>query len=340
MRTPLLLLTLLILGLLLAASCTGGPSDPSLAPYNAQVTLTVAAIQATNTQESLDQHQAATKQAERETQQALDEQFAQATLSAAKTQDAIRATQDAENATATAEHAAYLRAASETAQAQTATAQAQATQTAWPLIATPLAATQNAVVRADREGEMQSYWNEYVIPARVILPTALVFIIIVLLIVAAVMLYPRLSSSLEALEMLLRTHKNRDGAVDTIVIHGDQNVRTVSPQRALGHATRNTPAGVLVDRTPDGAAWQDGVISREQMIRLFQAAMHHQQSQKRAAHRLLKLALANNGQEQPVLPDGEEIIDAEVVILSPDDPEVYEILSDIEPKLMSGDYPS
>jgi hypothetical protein len=200
---------------------------------------------------------------------------------------------------------------------------------AWPLTATPLAATQNAIVRADRESELQAYWNEYVIPARVILPTVLGFIVLGLLILGVVLLYPRLTTTLEALEMRLRTWRDEQGE-ETMIIHGNQDVRLLRPGRAHGHALRNTPAGVLVDRTPDGPQWQTGVISNEQMIRLVQAMYRHQPAPRQMASRLLQ----QFHQQGAVLP-GQEVIDAtDVIMLPPEHPEIQEILADVEPKLL------
>lgn len=322
MRAYLLFLIFLLVTLGVTASCSSGFSDPALAPFNAQVTLTVAALHAVGTQDFLSQQTTGTALAERETQFALDAHFAQATLLAAQTADAIRATQVSEHATATAGAAA-------TAQVQTATAQIQGTQTAWPLTATPLAATQNAVVRADRESELQAYWSEYVIPARVVLPTALVFIVLVLLILGAVLLYPRLTTTLEALEMRLRTWRDERGE-ETVIIHGKQDVRLLRPGRAHGHALRNTPAGVLVDRTPDGPQWQAGVISNEQMIRLVQAMFRNHSAPRPMAHRLLQRL----HQQSAVLPGREAINAPEVHLLPPEHPEIQEILADVEPKLL------
>lgn len=322
MRNALLSLILLILGLTLVASCSSRISDPALVPFNAQVTLTVAALHAEGTQDYLNQQTTSTAQAERETHQALDAQFAQVTLQAAQTQDARQATTMADEATATASVAA-------TAQIQTVTAQTEGTQRAWPLTATPLAATQNAVVRADRESELQAYWNEYVIPARVILPTALVFIVLVLLILGAVLLYPRLTTTLEALEMRLRIWRDERGE-ESIIVNDHQKIRILHPGRAHGHALRNTPAGVLVDRTPDGPQWQAGVISNEQMIRLVQAMFRNQPAPRQIAHRLFQRL----HQQSAALP-GREVVDApEVHLLPPDHPEIQEILADVEPKLI------
>jgi Tfp pilus assembly protein PilX len=123
-----------------------------------------------------------------------------------QTQMAENAMSTAQSQAATATYSAYILNVTHTAQAQAIldihaaqTAQANATQVAYSLTATPWAAIQAEIVRAQNEAERRALWGEFVVtPLKLILLT----LVAILLIVGGVMAYRRL---MPVLELRLRT---------------------------------------------------------------------------------------------------------------------------------------
>lgn len=341
MRCNLILPALLLTFLL--ASCSPGQSvagsaDPRVAEFNARATLTVSALNAEATQSVLNQQSAATVAAVQETRQALDAEFSRATLSAAQTQDAVRLTETAAANAAAAQAAATGTAVLETRATQVAVAESTGTAIAYNLATATAGVQATQQAKAERQEQLQTYWAwgwkifwGFVVAA-----------IAILLLTGSLKTFPALLNYLEAKELKERTIRNNRGEIETIILEGNRDLRTMSPNRAFGHGVRNTPAGMLVDRTPDGPEWQNGVISREQLIRLVDAATRHQQNQRRVARRIFREALDGDASgQEPWLSSSageEEIIDApNVVVLPPDNQEVREILDDVEAQLLNGE---
>ena len=296
-----------VCALLLASCVPAGSSDLNLDGLQAQGTL--AAVYALQTS----------------TAQAQSDMALQATIQAGQTESALHYTQEAHSATQAAEYQATQFSAAQTAQVEqtraaqaTETAQSAATQTAWTITQTPLAATQAAIVRADEQAEREAYWRQFTTPLKVILPVLLLFVVMGLLIAAGVKAFPYLLSTLQALELRLRTRYGPDGEA-LLLLDKSQSVHTVLPGRALGHAVRNTAAEVQVDATPAGPEWQDRVTGREQAVRLAHALPREQ---RKAAQKLL--AQPEN------LPAGRP----QVIVLPAEDPRIRPLLDEVETKLL------
>ncbi len=296
-----------VCALLLASCVPAGSSDLNLDGLQAQGTL--AAVYALQTS----------------TAQAQSDMALQATIQAGQTESALHYTQEAHSATRAAEYQATQYSAAQTAQAEqtraaqaTETAQSAATQTAWTITQTPLAATQAAIVRADEQAEREAYWRQFTTPLKVILPVLLLFVVMGLLIAAGVKAFPYLLSTLQALELRLRTRYGPDGEA-LLLLDKSQAVHTVLPGRALGHAVRNTASEVQVDATPAGPEWQDRVTGREQAVRLAHALPREQ---RKAAQKLL--AQPEN------LPAGRP----QVIVLPAEDPRIRPLLDEVETKLL------
>ena len=301
----------LFLVLLLVSCVPVAPSDLNLNSIQAQGTLAAAYALQTST-----------------SQAQFDTVF-QATLQAGQTESAIRYTQEAQAATHAAAVQATQYSAMQTAQVEqtraaqaTETAQAAATQTAWTITQTPLAATQAAIVRADEQAEREAYWRQFTTPLKVILPAVMLCTVFALMIWAGIKTYPHLLSTLQALELRLRTRYGPDGEA-LLLLDKSQAVHTVLPGRALGHAVRNTAAEVQVDATPAGPEWQDRVTGREQAVRLARALPR---DQRKAAQKLI--AQAENPSRLPAS------MPPQVIILPASDPRVQPLLDEVEPKLL------
>mgnify|MGYP001127679114 FL=1 len=138
-----------------------------------------------------------------------------------QTQLAWIANTTAQSQAATATYSTYILNVTQTAQVQaildlqiTQTAQAHATQTAYSLTATPFAALQAEIVRAQNESDRRALWGEFVVtPLTVILIT----LVIVLLIVGGVLAYQRL---MPVLELGLRTFISRDNKNTMLLVDG------------------------------------------------------------------------------------------------------------------------
>jgi hypothetical protein len=332
----------LLLTFLLAACSPGlpaaGSADPRIAEFNARATLTVSALNTEATQSVLSQQSAATAAAEQETRQALGAEFARATLSAAQTQDAVRLTETAVANAAAAQAASTSTAVVEARATQVAVAEVTGTAIAYNLATATAGVQATQQTKVERQEQLQTYWGW----GWKIFGGIVVAAVAILLLSGSLRAFPALLNYLEAKELKERTIRNDRGEIETIILEGNRDLRTMSPNRAFGHGIRNTPDGLLVDRTPDGPEWQNGVISREQLIRLVDAATRHQQNQRRMARRIFREALDGDASGQdPWLSASageEEIVDApNVVVLPPDNQEVREILDDVEAQLLNGE---
>lgn len=127
---------------------------------------------------------------------------------------AATATAHSQAVAVTATAATYILQVTQTAQAQAIlvrhaaeTAQVRATQTAYPLTATPAAATQAYLVRTREGRERRALWEEFVVtPVKAVLTT----LVIVLLIVGGVLAFRRF---MPALEYRLRNPRRSGNAI-------------------------------------------------------------------------------------------------------------------------------
>lgn len=247
----LILLAICGLGLAVLASCVpSGYGDPSLEMENARATLA-----------------AANAYLER-TSQAQQSQAQQATLAAAQTRDAIHLTATAVSAYATATQAAADSRATQTQQAadllatqSQATASASAATAAWLITQTPLAATQQAIIR-------QQNWDQWVVtPARTILPVVFSTVTGIMLLLwawrAAPKIGPRLLRLLEAGELRLRTIISPDGEMVTFLPRSDE-VDVIQPKRNFGAAMRQGPEGISVEGMAPDYQLQADTTARQQ----------------------------------------------------------------------------
>jgi hypothetical protein len=138
-----------------------------------------------------------------------------------QTQLAWIANTTAQSQAATATYSTYILNVTQTAQVQalldlqiTHTAQAHATQTAFSLTATPFAAFQAEIVRAQNESDRRALWGEFVVTP---LTLILITLVIVLLIVGGVLAYQRF---MPVLELGLRTFISRDDKNTMLLVDG------------------------------------------------------------------------------------------------------------------------
>ena len=275
----------------------------------AEADLAQAYLQVTQTAISLAQFSAAStaEYSTRQTEQAIS-------FTATERSVQSTATQEVRWIEATATTQAEL---TEAARAS-ATASVIQTATAWPLTATPLAATQIAIVAQAQETEMKAYWRQFVIPFWVFIGAVCLSTFIVLV----VLTYRRL---IPTVELWLRTRHGPDGET-LILLDKDQGVHILQPGRNFGAALVNRAEGVRVDAiSPAGAEWQDRVVGREQAVKLARALPG---SRQRSAQRLL-------AQANPVNPPAGPVVEREVIIIPPDDPRVRPLLDEVEPKLLN-----
>lgn len=171
----------------------------------------------------------------------------------------------------------------------TATAQVMATQTAWPMTATPLAATQAAIILQAVETERKAYWDQFVIPLRVILPTVLFTVVLVLLIVGGVAIYRRMAP---VWEMRSRTIFTPSGEILNIIPR-DSQVNILLPGRSFGPVLENRPEGVRLEGLPGDPQLQDRTTARHQAAILARALPRAQ------ANAVKHLAMAPKEATQP-----------------------------------------
>jgi len=296
--------------------------DPYLADANARSTLAIARAQQTGTAS------------------AGQQQAQQATLEAAQTAQVMAATQTAWAFGSTQTQAAANWQATEAAQgAQTqaaslgATHAAEQTAAAYPRTMTPLAATEQAILQAAEAAAQKAQWQAWVRPLEAILPPLLWFSFLLVLLGALIMSYPRVMSLLEAYEMRVRTHRDREGET-VILLNPKRGVHTLLPGRTHGHALLSDAQGVREAASPAGPAWQDRTINREQLVQLARAMFAKQAAPQKALSAMAR-------PQPPALPGpgegsgAEELVDAEVILLTPEHPEVQEILAEVEPRLLT-----
>ena len=174
----------------------------------------------------------------------------------------------AQSQRATASQQAHLQGLTHTAEIEqtqaaqaTNTAYAIQTATAWPQTATPLAATQQAIIAQAEAAARRAHWEQVLIPLRVIFLSLLGFVILVLLVLGGVRAYRRL---LPALELRLGTiprgpHDAPLLLLNNLIIDPDRNF---GPALHLGKGNAETTG---LAPTPQ---LQERLVARDQAVDL------------------------------------------------------------------------
>jgi hypothetical protein len=142
----------------------------------------------------------------------------------------------------------------------TATHQAIASATAWPQTATPLAATEIAIIAKAADTERRLYWATFVSPFLLFL-SAIVLIAIIVGVVAA---FRRL---LPVWELRARTIISPDGETITY-LPASSEIKALMPGRSFGAALHSGKDETTVSGIASDPALQDRVVARNQAIRL------------------------------------------------------------------------
>ena len=185
--------------------------------------------------------------------------------------------------TAQAESAAIANAQS------TATHQAIASATAWPQTATPLAATEIAIIAEATETERRLYWSRYVSPFLLFLGAAILLSIIT----GAIIAFRRL---LPVWELRARTIISPDGETITYLPVSSE-IKALIPGRSFGAALHSGKDETTVSGIASDPVLQDRVVARNQAIRLTASLPPGKTPQQ--AHRLLD---TGNHQEEKEVP--------------------------------------
>lgn len=196
------------------------------------------------------------------TQAARNDRAAWATLSAAQTQNAVRAQADL--------FALYAQATQEAFQFQqtqaAATQAAVQTATAYPLTATPLAATQAALQRKVEQDERRARWSQLIDPIAAVMPTVLLFAALVLLIVGVAAAFKRFLSIAD-----VRGRAFSRGAHDSPVflLREGGRVIVVDPDRNFGAALTIDAGKVESGGYAPSDDLQERVTARDQLADLM-----------------------------------------------------------------------
>ena len=215
------------------------------------------------------------------TQQAQAHQTATARINTATAQAAIVVTNNAQS---------------------TATHQAIASATAWPQTATPLAATEIAIIAKAADTERRRYWATFVSPFLLFLSAT----VLITIIVGVVTTFRRL---LPVWELRTRTIFSPDGEIVTI-LPAEEEIKALMPGRSFGAAMHSGKDKTIISGVASDPILQDRVVARNQAARLI-ASLPLGRTPQEAQHLLAppkdkKIAQTN---DLPVI----EVIDAEVV---------------------------
>jgi len=218
---------------------------------------------------------------------------------AAATENAfIRQTEVASNTTATSKVAigAINAAIVELTQSAAETA------TTWPQTATPLAATQLAIISEAANTERRAYWNQFIVPFRMLFFGT----ILVLLLVGFFYFYRRF---LPVLELRLRTIVSPDGETITY-LPAREEIKALIPGRSFGAAMHSRKEETIISGVASDPVLQDRVVARNQAARLM-ASLPPCRTPQEAQH---LLSPPENGQTTQTnnLPTI-EVLDAEVI---------------------------
>jgi hypothetical protein len=172
----------------------------------------------------------------------------------------------------------------------TATHQAIASATAWPQTATPLAATQIAIIAEAADTERKRYWATFVSPFLLFLGAVALVSIIVGIIVAFRRLLP-------VWELRARTIISPDGENITY-LPASEEIKALMPGRSFGSAMHSGKDETIVSGIAPDLALQDRVVARNQAIRLTASLTPGRTTQQ--AQRLLNAGNPAEKKEAPV----------------------------------------
>ena len=172
----------------------------------------------------------------------------------------------------------------------TATHQAIASATAWPQTATPLAATEIAIIAEATETERRLYWSRYVSPFLLFLGAAILLSIIT----GAIIAFRRL---LPVWELRARTIVSPDGETITY-LPASEEIKALMPGRSFGSALHSNKDETKVSGVAPDPVLQDRVVARNQAIRLTASLPPGRAPQQ--AQRLLNAGNPPEEKETPV----------------------------------------
>jgi hypothetical protein len=183
----------------------------------------------------------------------------------------LRQTERAQQETATASQEAHLLGLTQTAaieQTQAAqatnTAHAIHTATAWPQTATPLAATQQVIIAQAEAEQRRAYWEQILIPMKVIFLSLLGFVILVLLVLGGIRAYRRL---LPALELRLGTIPRGPHDAPLLLL----NNLIIDPDRNFGPALHLGKSGAETTGLAPTPQLQERLVARDQAVDLVRS---------------------------------------------------------------------
>ena len=178
------------------------------------------------------------------------------------------------------------------------TADVISTASAYSQTATPLAATQMAIVLGVKRDERRAYWAQVTDPIVAIMPTTLWFTFLILLVVGAVLAYRRLMPVLE-----LRARAIARGPHDAPLLLFDGLV--VDPDRNFGPALLVDPSGVQSTGHAPTPDLQAGVTMRDQAVDLVRGLPGEERERKRAER--LVTNVTSTQPESPHMAMGENL---------------------------------
>ncbi|RLF27112.1 MAG: hypothetical protein DRN14_05795 [Thermoplasmata archaeon] len=193
--------------------------------------------------------------------------------------------------TAQADRATEQAAMVSTSDAQfTATHQAIVSATAWPQTATPLAATEIAIIAEATEIERRLYWSRYASPFLLLLGA----IVLIAMIVGVIIAFRRL---LPVWELRLRMTTSPDGETITYLPAGEE-IKALMPGRSFGSAMHSGKEETTISGVASDPVLQDRVVARNQAIRLTAPLPPGRTPQQ--AQRLLNASNRSEEKEKPV----------------------------------------
>ena len=164
------------------------------------------------------------------------------------------------------------------------------TATTWPQTATPLAATQSAIVLETKNAERRAYWSQFVIPFWIFSGA----VILVIVITGIVYAYRRL---LRILEWRLSTVSSPDGET-IMLLPAEEKIKALMPGRSFGAALHSGKDETTVSGIAPDLALQDRVVARNQAIRLTASLPPGRTPQQ--AQQLLNIGNSSEEKGKPV----------------------------------------
>jgi len=134
------------------------------------------------------------------------------------------------------------------------------TATVWAKTATPLSATQNAIVLEVKRAERKAYWSQMLIPFWVLIG-AILFIVFI---IGIIYTYRRL---LRIFELRLGVFSSDDGEMN-LILPADEDVKLLLPGRSFGSAMHSGKDETVISGIAPNLGLQDRVVARNQAIRL------------------------------------------------------------------------